>query len=157
MRRLREGGRGWRGLEPSCDTFKTCNVVNKHANQRYFQEAEDLRWGSWCFEQIFEQGMFSSSDVVYDVSISWNYILLCLNDNFRLKKNGAKIERNDGKQLRAKTWPVDWRVYTWEQWVCKTIGQNRTSTISSLEVARYDCLLHRFSLTSQPPLISVEN
>ena len=96
------------------------------------------------------QGMFSSSDVVYDVSISWNYILLCLNDNFRLKKNGAKIERNDGKQLRAKTWPVDWRVYTWEQWVCKTIRRNRASPISSLEVARYDCLLHHFSLTSQP-------
>ena len=92
MRRLREGGRGWRGLEPSCDIFKTCNVVNKHANQRYFQEAEDLRWGSWCFEQIFEQGMFSSSDVVYDVSISWNYILLCPNDNFRLKKMRPKLK-----------------------------------------------------------------
>ena len=31
------------------------------------------------------------------------------------------------------------------------------SLISSLEVARYDCLPHRFSPTFQPPLFSVEN
>ena len=31
------------------------------------------------------------------------------------------------------------------------------SLISSLEVARYDCLPHSFSLTFQPPLFNVEN
>lgn len=31
------------------------------------------------------------------------------------------------------------------------------SLISSLEAARYDYLPHRFSLTFQPPLFSVEN
>ena len=30
------------------------------------------------------------------------------------------------------------------------------SLISSLEVSRYDCLPHRFSLTFQPPLFSVK-
>ena len=31
------------------------------------------------------------------------------------------------------------------------------SLISSLEVSRFDCLSHRFSLTFQPSLFSVEN
>ena len=31
------------------------------------------------------------------------------------------------------------------------------SLISSIEVARYDCLPHSFSLTFQPPLFNVEN
>ena len=43
--------------------------------------------------------IFSSSDEVYDVSISWNYILLTVTDNFGQGK-WAKIERNDGKLLR---------------------------------------------------------
>ena len=42
--------------------------------------------------------MFSSSDEVYDVSISWNYFQLSMTDNFCLGK-WAKIERNDGKLL----------------------------------------------------------
>ena len=63
--------------------------------------------------------MFSSSDVVYDVSISWTYILVNVTDNFGLEKR-AKIERNDGKILRVKTSPVDLIVYTWEQWVSET-------------------------------------
>ena len=64
------------------------------------------------------------SDVVYDVSISWNYILLSLTDNFGLGK-WAKIERNDDKLLRVKTSLVDSRVYTWEKWDSKTIRPNR--------------------------------
>ena len=46
--------------------------------------------------------MFSSSDEVYDVSISRNYILLSVTYNFGLG-NSAKIERNDGKLLCVKT------------------------------------------------------
>ena len=42
------------------------------------------------------------SDVVYDVNISWYYILLSATDNFGLGK-WAKIERNDDKLLRVKT------------------------------------------------------
>ena len=46
--------------------------------------------------------MFSSSDEVYDVSISWNYIPLSVTDNFSVGK-WTKIERNNGKLLCVKT------------------------------------------------------
>ena len=69
-------------------------------------------------------GMLSSSDEVYDDSISWNYVLLSVTYKFGLGK-WAKIERNDGKQLCVKTSLVDWSVYTWAQWVSKTIRQDR--------------------------------
>ena len=61
---------------------------------------------------------------VYDVSISWNYILFSVTYNFGMGK-WAKISRNDGKLLRVETLLVDWRVFTWEQWVSKTIRLNR--------------------------------
>ena len=66
----------------------------------------------------------SSSDEVYDDSISLNYILLSVTNNFGLGK-WAKIERNDCKQLCVKTSLVDWSVYTWAQWVNKIARQNR--------------------------------
>ena len=57
-----------------------------------------------------------------------------------------------------KTLLVDWRVYTWEH--CESVKQCArivwASLKSSLEVARYDCLPQRFSLTFQPPLFSVK-
>ena len=68
--------------------------------------------------------MLSSSDEVYDDSISWNYVLLSVTYKFGLGKR-AKIKRNDGKQLCVKTSLVDWSVYTWAQWVSKTIRQDR--------------------------------
>ena len=53
-----------------------------------------------------------------------------------------------------KTLLVDRRVYTWEH--CESVKQCArivwASLKSSLEVARYDCLPQRFSLTFQPPL-----
>ena len=80
-----------------------------------------------------------------------------MNYNFVLGK-WAKIERNDGKQLCVETSLVDWgdtREHS------ESVKQHarivRASLISSLEDARYDCLPHRFSLTFQPPLFSVEN
>ena len=51
--------------------------------------------------------MFFSSDEVYDVRISYNYILLSVIYNFGLG-NSAKIERNDGKLLRVKHyWSIE--------------------------------------------------
>ena len=99
------------------------------------------------FNKFSKIGNVFFSDEVYDVSISWNYILLSVNYNFGLGK-WAKSERNDGKLLCVKTSPVDWSVYTWAQWISKTeyarIVWN--SLTSSLEVARYDCLPYRFLL-----------
>ena len=102
--------------------------------------------------------MFSSSDEVHDVSISWNYILLSVTYNFG-SGNWAKIERNDSKPLCVKTLLVDRGVYVSEH--SESVKQYArivwASLLSSLEVSGYDCLLHRFSPTFQPPLFSVEN
>ena len=91
-------------------------------------------------------------DEVFDVSISWNYILLIVTGNFGLGE-WAKIERNDGKLLR---WSIE-----------KCTGVNSeslkqyskivwASVISSLEVARYDYLPHCFSQPFQPHQFSVK-
>ena len=67
------------------------------------------------------------------------------------------IKRNDGKLLCVHHWSTE--VYTREH--SESVKQYArivwASLISSLEVARYDCLPHRFSPTFQPPLFSVEN
>ena len=65
----------------------------------------------------------------------------------------AKIERSDGELLRrsieeySRVNSESVKQYTRIVWA---------SLISSLEVARYDCLPHRFSQTFQPPQFSVE-
>ena len=41
-------------MEPRDDVLTSCNAINSHASQRYFQAAEDLRWSSWCFGPILE-------------------------------------------------------------------------------------------------------
>ena len=93
--------------------------------------------------------MFSSSDEVYDVSISWNYIPLSVTDNLSVGK-WTKIERNNGKLLCVKTSLVDWRVYTWDQWVSKTIHQNHMgfSHIFSLSCLVWLCAPPFFSKVS---------
>ena len=97
--------------------------------------------------------MFSSSDEVYDVSISWNYMLLSVTYNFGLRK-WAKIERNDSKPLCLKTLLMDWGVYVqWAQWVSKTIRQNRMG-FSCIFSWSYHVPCYP---TFQPPLFSVES
>ena len=89
-----------------------------------------------------------------DVSISWGYVLLSTNDNFSFGK-WAKIERNDCKVLRV------WHQQSNEEYTCDTselVNQDVrivwASLISSLEVAKYNCLPHHFF--NQPPLFRVK-
>ena len=100
----------------------------------------------------------SSSEEVYDVSISWNYILLSVTDNFGLGR-WAKIERNDGKPLRVLRHHLSIEEHTRENSESVKLYARIvwTSLKSSLEIASYDCLPHRVSLKLQPPLFSVEN
>ena len=102
--------------------------------------------------------MLSSSDVVYNVTISWNYILLSVTDNFGLGK-WAKMERlttANEFELRIQRSIED---YTRKNSESIIIRQNSMgfSYRATLEVARYDDLLHRFSIMFQRPLIGVEN
>ena len=93
--------------------------------------------------------MLSSSDEVHNVSISWNYILLSVTYNFGWGK-GAKIERNDSKPLCVKTLG-DWGVYTCSEH-SESVKQFARIVwaflVSSLEVARYDCLHLNVSTSS---------
>ena len=87
-----------------------------------------------------------------DVSISLNYVLLSVTDNFGLGEL-AKIEINDGKLLRRS-------IEEYSRVDSESVKQYArivwASLISSLEVARYDCLPHRFSQTFQPPQFSIK-
>ena len=101
---------------------------------------------------FWREVVLSSSDEVYDVSISWNYTLLSMANNFTLGKL-TKIERNRGKLLPIRTSLVDWRVYMWE----KRVKQYARIVWASLKVDRYDCLPPRSSLAFQPSLFGIEN
>ena len=70
----------------------------------------------------------------------------------------AKIERNDGKRLRAKISTVVWRVYLWNQWVSETIVQNRLdfSYIFFLMSSGMTAYSTDFSLSFQSSLIGVD-
>ena len=88
-------------------------------------------------------------------------IILSVTLSFGLGKC-AKIERYDSKPLRAKTRIRHHR--STEEYICEDSESEKqyartvwASLISSLSVARYDCFPQRFSLTFQPPLISLEN
>ena len=129
-RGFRDQSGGWRigvrGDLTRSGTWRRCSH-NLQSDQHARKSAVSSNsWGpSLLFLMLWANfkrlGMFSFSDAVYGVNISCQYyILLRLTDNYGLGK-WAKIERNDGKVLRVKTSPVDWRVYTWEQWVSKTI------------------------------------
>ena len=78
---------------------------------------------------------------VCDVSISSNYILLSMTDNFSLRK-WAKIERNGSLDIHSRLKSI----YTCDN--SELVNQDArivwASLISSLEVARYDCLPHHF-------------
>ena len=140
------------------ETWGRCSHNYTHASQRYLQTGYNRCRCSWR-QNFRRQRMLPSSDEVHNVGISWNYILLSATYNFGLGK-GAKIERNDSKPLCVKTLLVDWGVYTCSEHSESVKQYARivwASLISSLEVARYDCLPHRFSPTFQPPLFSVEN
>ena len=75
-----------------------------------------------------------------------------MTDNFGLGEL-AKIERNDGKLLRRS-------IEEYSRVDSESVKQYArivwASLISSLEVARFDCLPHRFSQTFQPPQFSIK-
>ena len=127
---------------------KTCDktICDKtHASQRYLQAAEDLRCCSWCFEQIFEDresfllqrkcAMSASVEIIF--FWAWLIILVWENEpklkettvNYFEFRHHSSIEEytSDGSELVNQDVRIVW-----------------ASLISSLEVARYDCLPHHF-------------
>ena len=124
------------------------------AGQRYLQAANDLRCYSWCRRECF----LLQTTCMTQASVE---IILSVTLSFGLGK-WAKIEGYDGKPLRAKTRNRHHR--STEEYIRENSESEKqyartvwASLISSLSVARYDCFPQRFSLTFQPPLISLEN
>ena len=116
-----------------------------HAIQRYLRAAEDLRCCSWCFEQIFEDresfllqrkcAMSASVEII----LFWAWLIIFNYFEFTHQQSIEECTR-ENSELVNQVARIVW-----------------ASLISSLEVSRYDWLPHRFSLTFQPPLFSVEN
>ena len=97
-----------RDLEPGDEVLKSCMLASG-----IFKQLRSISLFPLFRANTRRLGMLSSSDEVYDDSISLNYILLSVTYNFGLAK-WAKIERNDGKQLCDQTSLVDWS-YTCDQ------------------------------------------
>ena len=93
-------------------------------------------------------GMCSSLDGLYDVSISWNYILLSVTDNFGLGKWAELKETTVNYFVLRHHWSIE----TWEQWV-RIVWASLTY---SLEVAKYDCSVNNSEPESiDPTLVSL--
>ena len=140
VRGMRREGKNWRDLEPGDDVLTTCNckAINMHA-------AKDPRCCPWCFEQIFEyresfllQRKCSMSASV-EILFFWAWLIILVQENepklkettvnyFEFKHHPSIEEyRSDRSELVNQDARIVW-----------------ASLISSLEVARYDCLPHRF-------------
>ena len=144
-------GKNWRGLEPGD------NVLTNHARQRHLQAAEDLRCCSWCFEQIFEdresfllQGKCAMPASVEIIFFWAGMIILVWENEPKLRETTVNyiefghqsIEeyRRDNNVLVNQEARIVW-----------------ASFISSLEVARYDCLPHHFFPYVSTSFISCKN
>ena len=130
-----------------------CSHNYTHASQRYLQTAYDFRRCSWCCDQIFEDRecfllqmkcMLSAS---VEIVSYWAWLIISV------WENEPKLKETTVNHFALRhPWWIE--VYT-----CSEHGKSvklyaRTvwaSLISSLEVARYECLPHRFSPTFQPP------
>ena len=134
-------------------------AIKTHSSQRYLQTAYHLRRCSWCFEQIFEDRecfplqMKCMMSVSVEIIFYWAWLII-------------SVWENEPKLKETTVNHFALRHYWWiEVYACSEHGNLVkqyarivwASFISSLEVARYDCLPHRFSPTFQPPLFSVEN
>ena len=74
-------GKNWRGLEPGDEVLTTCDKT--YASQRYLQQLITLVVLPDVLKKFSEiKNLFFLRGSVCDVSISWNYILLSVTDNF---------------------------------------------------------------------------
>ena len=149
-------GKNWRGLEPGDDVLTTRDKT--HAGQRYLQAAEDLRCCSWCFEQIFEdkesfllQRKCAMSASVENIFFWARLIILVRENEPKLKETTVNYF-----EFRHQQSFEDCTLDTSE-----LVNQDArivwASLISSLEVARYDYLLHHFSPNVSTSFVSRKN
>ena len=148
-------GKNWRGLKPGDDVLTTCDKT--HASQRYLQAAEDLRFCSWCFEQIFDHresfllqrkcAMSASVEVIF----FWTWLIILVRENEKLK--GTTVNYFEVGHHQS------FEEYTSDN--SELVNQDArivwASLISSLEVARYDCLPHHFSPNVSTSSVSRKN
>ena len=143
-------------------TWGRCSHNYTHASQRYLQTAYDFRRCSWCCDQIFEDRECFLLQMKCMLSESVEIISYCVWLMISVWENEPKLKEKTVNHFALRHLRHYWwiEVYTRSEHG-KSIKQYArivwASLISSLEVARYDCLPHRFSPTFQPPLFSVEN
>ena len=137
---------GW-GRIDKVWTWGRCSHNYAHASQRYLQTAYDLRRCSWCCDQILQDRecfllqMRCMLSAAVDIISYWAWLIISVWEN----KPKLKETTVNHFALRHYWWI---RVYT-----CREYGNSVkqyarivwASLISSLEVARYACLPHRFS------------
>ena len=137
---------GW-GRIDKVWTWGRCSHNYAHASQRYLQTAYDLRRCSWCCDQILQDRecfllqMRCMLSTAVEIISYWAWLIISVWEN----KPKLKETTVNHFALRHYWWI---RVYT-----CREYGNSVkqyarivwASLISSLEVARYACLPHRFS------------
>ena len=142
---------GWGGGEE----WGRCSHNYTRASQRYLQPVYPLRRCSWCCDQIFEDRecflpqmkcMMSAS---VEIIFYWAWLIISV------RVIEPKLKETTVNHFASRHyWWIE--VFTWVR-VKQYARIVWASLLSSLEVSGYDCLLHRFSPTFQPPLFSVEN
>ena len=150
---VRGEGKNWGGLEPGGDVLTTFKTIKTHANQWYLQTACDLRRCSWCFEQIFEEGECFLLQIKCMMSASVEFIFYWARLIISVWDNEPKLKETTVNYFALRHhWSIEEYTREHSESVKRYTRIAWASLISSLKVARYDCLPHRFSLTFQLPL-----
>ena len=147
-------GKNWRGLEPG-GMFSQLprRSLKTHANQWYLRTACDLRRCSWCFEQNFEDGECYLLQIKCMMSASVEFIFYWARLIISVWDNEPKLKKKTVNYFALRHhWSIEEYTREHSESVKRYARIAWASLISSLKVARYDCLPHRFSLTFQLPL-----
>ena len=140
------------------ETWGRCSHNYTHASQRYLQTGYNRCRCSWCYDKIFEDKEYCLLQMKCMMSASVEIIFCWARLIISVWEKEPKLKETTVNHFAL-------RHYWWIE-VCTFSEHSESvkqyarivwaSLISSLEFARYDCLPHRFSLTFQPPLLSVE-
>ena len=112
---LRRSGTWWR-----CS--HNLKAINTHTSQRYLQTAQEACCSSWCFEQIFEDRecfllqMKCMMSLSVKVTFFWALLIISV---WEIE---PKTKETTVNYFALRHY---WSIEEWEQWVSKTIRQNR--------------------------------
>ena len=135
-------GKNWRSLEPGDDILTTTRMLVSGIFRQLttFVVVLDVLTKFYEDRECFLLQRKCMMSALIEIVFYWARVIISVWENEPKLKETTVYTCSEHSESVKRCARIVW-----------------ASLISSLEVARYDCLPHRFSPTFQPPLFSVEN